>query len=584
MPAEAKRETASEVVSPTESSQQRPLSASPIYAGDEVEILNRESAYCIGLWRNLLIVMWRSPPTVTKLEKVDSLFQQLSTAQPATRFVVVLVILDGTANPSDAAKKRHLELTEHHKNRVKWVAIVVESRGLAATMMRSVVGFLMYFTASQVVQKVFSSPRNAAVWLASKLQGAEPGQISDAIEAVRSQLLATLPSETQESLLELGRAMVNGARCSASYDVRDIANLFHAVEASALAELGNETVARIWTDSGLRHRELGELTAAAFEFLSAARLSPLSTSNMDFSVEGDKVKFGPSNHFPVSSSWLHTQRERKVNLALQFYATEMRSRTAAQREREVAAQLLRRDLHMAGGFAHIIRNALTPGCIHADNGLRALRTQSSESQLGKEGAVEESLHAVGRSLRKALSSTDQILRYAEIGSQRIDAAPTHVRDAVCRVEAQLASAISRCRVEIDNSVAKNVTLHIEPGHLIMLFEELVSNALNAFSRQQPIASEKRIFVHATVDANFVHLTVADNAGGMPSLTKEKAFQPLFTTEPAARLGLGLALVQKLVSLHGGSVHLESIHRRGTTVLITVPSCPSDQTAVISSSA
>ena len=65
------------------------------------------------------------------------------------------------------------------------------------------------------------------------------------------------------------------------------------------------------------------------------------------------------------------------------------------------------------------------------------------------------------------------------------------------------------------------------------------------------------------------LRVTDNGKGMTEEQVQRVFAPFFTTKKEGT-GLGLALVQQIVSEHGGHVECESTSGKGTTFTIFLP--------------
>jgi signal transduction histidine kinase len=63
--------------------------------------------------------------------------------------------------------------------------------------------------------------------------------------------------------------------------------------------------------------------------------------------------------------------------------------------------------------------------------------------------------------------------------------------------------------------------------------------------------------------------VRDNGVGMAAEHRDKVFLPFFTTKPTGT-GLGMAIVKKIMDLHGGEIEIDSTPGAGTTVRLVIP--------------
>ena len=92
---------------------------------------------------------------------------------------------------------------------------------------------------------------------------------------------------------------------------------------------------------------------------------------------------------------------------------------------------------------------------------------------------------------------------------------------------------------------------------------LLQNALEAMPQGGTVTLEGRGL------ATHVQLQVRDTGSGIPAARLAQIFEPLYTTKPEGT-GLGLYIVQEIVTAHKGQITVESVERQGTTFTITLP--------------
>lgn len=140
----------------------------------------------------------------------------------------------------------------------------------------------------------------------------------------------------------------------------------------------------------------------------------------------------------------------------------------------------------------------------------------------------------------------------------------------------LYAAIARFTPKIE---ARGLLFWIEPellpvmGHapwLEEVFANLISNAIKYIGsdNQEPV-----IRIRSWQSDNLIRYEIIDNGLGIAPDHQEKIFE-LFTRfyqEEAAGTGMGLAIVQRIISKLGGQVGVESAPGRGSTFWFTLPS-------------
>ena len=103
-----------------------------------------------------------------------------------------------------------------------------------------------------------------------------------------------------------------------------------------------------------------------------------------------------------------------------------------------------------------------------------------------------------------------------------------------------------------------------------VFFLLIENAIQAAHESRP----NTVAVSARARGDAVELDFIDDGCGIPPDNIERIFEPFFTTKPPGQsTGLGLCVVERIVSKIGGTVRVTSKPGKGTRVRITLPAAP-----------
>jgi two-component system sensor histidine kinase SenX3 len=129
-----------------------------------------------------------------------------------------------------------------------------------------------------------------------------------------------------------------------------------------------------------------------------------------------------------------------------------------------------------------------------------------------------------------------------------------------------AKVVLECLFAIDLKDIPDVFVG-DPVLLEQAFVIVLSNAMKYSPTHQPISVTSRKHNGKTC------IKVRDEGIGVPEGDLPYLMQPFFRGRNArnvAGTGLGLSLAWHLLSLHGGSLHIESKEGSGTTVTIILP--------------
>jgi len=109
-------------------------------------------------------------------------------------------------------------------------------------------------------------------------------------------------------------------------------------------------------------------------------------------------------------------------------------------------------------------------------------------------------------------------------------------------------------------------LAVDREQIRRALHNLLKNALEA-SRQNGTIE---VWLERSGEESFAAIIkVVDHGMGMTEEILAQALQPHFTTKRQGS-GLGLCIVHKIITDHGGTLQLESAVQRGTTVTIKLP--------------
>jgi len=101
--------------------------------------------------------------------------------------------------------------------------------------------------------------------------------------------------------------------------------------------------------------------------------------------------------------------------------------------------------------------------------------------------------------------------------------------------------------------------------LLRVFNNLIKNAIQAI----PHSRKGKIEIGIAQQQSDIHVSIADNGTGIQESESEKIFSPNFTTKSGGS-GLGLSIVQKIISQAGGRIWFDSSNNEGTTFNLTLP--------------
>jgi signal transduction histidine kinase len=108
-------------------------------------------------------------------------------------------------------------------------------------------------------------------------------------------------------------------------------------------------------------------------------------------------------------------------------------------------------------------------------------------------------------------------------------------------------------------------IEIDEMRCLRLLQNLVTNAVEALNGK----ADGQIHIRGWVEDSTFNLSVADNGPGIPEAIRDRVFQPFVTHGKKGGIGLGMAIVNNVVTAHHGKVKLET-SEKGTHFLAQLP--------------
>jgi nitrogen fixation/metabolism regulation signal transduction histidine kinase len=234
---------------------------------------------------------------------------------------------------------------------------------------------------------------------------------------------------------------------------------------------------------------------------------------------------------------------------------EMARDLRASRERLARAERVATWAEAARRIAHEIKNPLTPITLS----LHRLRKKAESLSDEERRALEELLAPMIEEVENLRSLAETFSQFSRLPSPRMEA--VDVRDLLEKV-----AALYREGSRVHTSLAVDSETPPARGDRELLwraFSNLVKNSIEAMEG----SGELRLA--ASPSDGHVEILVSDDGPGIDPSIRDRIFAPTFTTK-AGGSGLGLALVERILFEHGGTIAAEPNVPKGTTFRVRIP--------------
>lgn len=236
------------------------------------------------------------------------------------------------------------------------------------------------------------------------------------------------------------------------------------------------------------------------------------------------------------------------------------TRHDAFEDRLLQAQRLQALAQIAGGIGHDFNNMLGAALTNVTH----LRTHAA----GDENTLQTSLGEIESAVRRAVGLASQLLAFSE--SRRPVMRPVDVSRLIDDAMRLIRSTLDR-RVILSGSIDADLVVLGDASQLLQALMNLCINAGDAMPDGGRLTLRGTREPSSDGGSDTVVLSVEDTGRGMDPATRDRVFEPFFSTKSRAKAaGMGLAGVYAIVRDHGGAIRVDSELGKGSQFEIRLP--------------
>ena len=235
-----------------------------------------------------------------------------------------------------------------------------------------------------------------------------------------------------------------------------------------------------------------------------------------------------------------------------------------QRVKERTAQLEDANQELEAFSYSVSHDLRSP--LQVINGYNQILLENYQDRLDETGKRYLSRIQVGTQRMGQL--IDDLLQMSRVSRSEVVRMKTDLSDLCRKVMDELTIAASERRIEV--SIQPGMSVWADPNLLLVAMENLLRNAWKFTSKRD----DPRIEVVETTSLSGEPVfIIRDNGAGFDMANADKlfdAFHRLHSADEFEGTGIGLAIVQRIISRHGGNVWAEAETGKGATFFFTLP--------------
>ena len=225
---------------------------------------------------------------------------------------------------------------------------------------------------------------------------------------------------------------------------------------------------------------------------------------------------------------------------------------------------------VVSGLAHELDSPLKAILAHTQKLINDYKNRDFEFISYKDfKVIFSSLAQLERQIGHCSHTTSRMLYMAKRHAN-LEENNSQINDVIKNIIVDLNQQLKSARIKVFSRLGKELPL-INVGS-VESYQVIYNVIINAV---QAMPGGGVIKVKTSLDKvkGFISVDIIDDGVGIASDHLSKVFEPFFTTKERSidkSSGLGLSIVYSIINAAGGSVHIKSSLRKGTTVQISLP--------------
>lgn len=209
--------------------------------------------------------------------------------------------------------------------------------------------------------------------------------------------------------------------------------------------------------------------------------------------------------------------------------------------------------------AHEIKNPLTPIQLSAERIIKKMKKNKKDY----DKAIEEGAKTIVQETRAIKTLVDEFSKFARMPEVHIQSVNIH--EIIEQTVSLFKGIFNGVEFELNLSPDVPLSIRTDPDQMKRVFINIIDNAIHAMNKKGLV----KIQTSFNSELRNLKIEIADSGPGISARDMDKLFLSNFSTKKKGA-GLGLAIVNQVISEHNGSISVEANEPHGAKFIIHIP--------------